>query len=245
MQQQSAMKKLNFHILCTRQLDDALISKASLSNIHIDTASFIETVPVNNKAITEQIRAISLEHITAVFTSMNAADAVINQLADKPAWQICSLGGITKEHLLHFFGKDAIIATAKNATALCEKILAQKKITEVVFFCGDHRLDELPETLRRHNVSVQEVVVYHTIHTPEYTEKDYDGVMFFSPSAVHSFFSVNTLPVNVVLFAIGKTTAATIQTYCTNPVITSEWPGREQMVDLAIHYFTNASISEH
>ena len=245
MQQQFAMKQHNFHILCTRTLDEALISKAAFSNVLIDTASFIETMPVQDAVTAEQVRAISLKPVVAVFTSMNAADAVINQLGDPPAWQIFSLGGVTKEHLIHFFDKEAIVATAKNATALCEKILAHKKITEVVFFCGDHRLDELPETLRRHNISVQELVVYHTVHTPVFIETDYDGVMFFSPSAVHSFFSVNTLPVNVVLFAIGKTTAATIHTYCTNPVVTSEWPGREQMVDLAIQYFSNAPFAEH
>ena len=83
-----------------------------------------------------------------------------------------------KEHITAFFGKERLEGTAKNASALCERIVAAKGLKEVVFFCGDHRLDELPETLRRHNISVQELIVYNTIQTPRYVEKDYDAIMF-------------------------------------------------------------------
>lgn len=238
MQQQYAMKQNSISILCTRPLDQLLTSKAEGKNILIDTATFIETEPVKTVEVIQQVKALTVQKISAVFTSMNAADAVISQLKEIPDWRIFCLGGVTKEHVLTFFGKDRVEGTAKNATALCERIIAAKGMKELVFFCGDHRLDELPETLRRHNISVQEIIVYNTIQTPQYVDKDYDAIMFFSPSAVHSFFSLNTLQLNVVLFAIGKTTAATIYTYCTNTVITSEWPGKEHMVDLAINYFT-------
>lgn len=238
MQQQYAMKQNSISILCTRPLDQLLTSKAEGKNILIDTATFIETEPVKTVEVVQQVKAFAVQKIYAVFTSMNAADAVIEQLKEIPDWKIFCLGGVTKEHILTFFGKDRLEGTAKNATALCERIIAAKEMKELVFFCGDHRLDELPETLRRHNISVQEIIVYNTIQTPQYVDKDYDAIMFFSPSAVHSFFSLNTLQLNVVLFAIGKTTAATIHTYCTNTVVTSEWPGKEHMVDLAVNYFT-------
>lgn len=239
MQQQYAMKQNSIQILCTRPLDQLLTSKAEGKNILIDTATFIETEAVKNTEIIQQVNTLAIQKINAVFTSMNAADAVIAEFKKIPDWKIFCLGGVTKEHILAFFGRDLIAATAKNASALCERILTVKGLKEVVFFCGDHRLDELPETLRTHNISVQEIVVYKTVQTPVFIEKDYDGIMFFSPSAVHSFFSLNTVPLNVVLFAIGKTTAATINSYCTNKVITSEWPGKEHMVDLAINYFTD------
>jgi uroporphyrinogen-III synthase len=54
---------------------------------------------------------------------------------------------------------------------------------------------------------------------------------------VHSFFSENTIATNVVLFSIGTTTTATIKTYCINKVITSEWPGKENMIDLVLNYY--------
>jgi len=239
LQQQYEMKQNSISILCTRALEQLLTSKAAGKNILIDTSNFIETAPVAKEEIIQQLKSLALKKLTAVFTSMNAADAVIAQLNEIPAWKIFCLGGVTKEHISNFFGKELIVATAKNATTLCEKIIAQKTISEVVFFCGDHRLDELPETLRLHNISVQEMVVYNNIQTPVFIEKDYDGIMFFSPSAVHSFFSINTVALHVVLFAIGKTTAATIHSYCTNKVITSEWPGKEHMVELVINYFAD------
>jgi len=238
LQQQYAMKQNSISILSTRPLDELLISKAVHKSIFIESATFIETEPVTANDIIQQVKALGAQNICAVFTSMNAADAVIGQLTEMPGWRIFCLGGVTKEHITAFFGKERLEGTAKNASALCERIVAAKGLKEVVFFCGDHRLDELPETLRRHNISVQELIVYNTIQTPRYVEKDYDAIMFFSPSAVHSFFSLNTLPLSTVLFAIGKTTAATVHTYCTNTVITSEWPGKEHMVDLVIDYFT-------
>ena len=231
------MQKNNINILCTRPLNELLIQKATAKNIVIDAVAFIETEATRSPEVIEQIQSFATQKITAVFTSMNAAEAIITKLATVPDWSIYCLGGITKDVAYYFFGEASVAATAKNATALADKIIKKKSIKEVVFFCGDHRLDELPETLRYNNISVHELVVYKTIQLPVYIEKDYDAILFFSPSAVHSFFSMNTISVNSILFSIGKTTTATIQTYCTNKVITSEWPGKDQMIENVIGYF--------
>ena len=42
-------------------------------------------------------------------------------------------------------------------------------------------------------LSVDEVIVYKTIETPKVLTKQYDGILFFSPSAVKSFFSKNSI----------------------------------------------------
>jgi len=225
-------------ILCTRLLDGHLLSNAGSKGIHIDPIAFIVTSPVSSPDIIQRIQSLATQEITAVFTSTNAVDAVVKQLPAKPNWTIYCMGGITKESVYNFFGKPAVIATAKNATALTEKIVENKPTTPIAFFCGDQRLDDLPETLRFHHMPVEEVVVYNTLETPQQIEKNYQGIIFFSPSAVHSFFSINTIPTSVVLFSIGKTTTATIQTYCSNKVITSEWPGKEQMIELVVHHYS-------
>jgi uroporphyrinogen-III synthase len=236
------MLQNNMHILCTRPLDQPLIEKAARKNIYIDVVPFIETAPLLDDETLQQVKTFSLDPIVAVFTSVNAVEAVIAQFSLlKPSWQIFCMGGATKQLVYDFFGEASVTGTARNASLLAEKIISHKTVKEVVFFCGEQRMDDLPETLQRHGITVKEVPVYTTIQTPVAIEKNYDGVIFFSPSAVHSFFSLNTVPVEVVLFAIGKTTTATIQTYCTNKVVTSEWPGKEQMVDLAIQYFTEKS----
>ncbi len=237
-QMQSEMQKNKVSILCTRPLNELLIHKAARNNIDIDVVAFIETEPTGNPQIIDKISAYTAQKIIAVFTSMNAVEAVIKHLTFIPNWNIYCLGGITKELVFDFFGEDKVTATAKNASALAEKIMHAPTVTEIVFFCGDHRLDELPETLRHNHIEVNELVVYTTIQLPVFIEKNYTGIIFFSPSAVHSFFSMNTIATNVVLFSIGKTTTATIQTYCGNKIITSEWPGKEQMVENVISYFS-------
>ena len=236
-QKQYAMQKNKVSILCTRSLQDQLIQKAAACNIEIDAVPFIETAAVNTPQIIQQIQAFALQKIVAVFTSINAVEAVIKHLPAIPDWRIFCLGGITKELAYNFFGEAKVAATAKNATILADKIIQTKTIEEVVFFCGDHRLDELPETLRYNSITVNELVVYTTVQLPVFIEKDYDAFIFFSPSAVHSFFSMNTVPINAIMFSIGKTTTATIQTYCTNKVVTSEWPGKDQMIENIISYF--------
>ena len=232
------MRLNKVEILCTRPLDNSLVYKAAGKGIGIQTATFIDTLPIATTAVVELIQSLNAQKITAVFTSMNAVDAVSMHLSQKPAWDIFCMGGATKTLVQKTFGLNAIHASAKSGAALAEKIVQTNTIKNVIFFCGDQRLDELPQTLRTHNIQVQEVVVYTTIQTPQLIEESFNGVVFFSPSAVHSFFSMNTVATDVILFAIGKTTAATITTYCSNKVVTSDWPGKEQMIDLVIEYFS-------
>jgi uroporphyrinogen-III synthase len=226
-------------VLCTRLLDGLLLNKAIDKNIYVDAVPFIQTEAINTSELINEIQAISLKKITAVFTSMNAVEAISNHIINKPGWNIFCLGGITKESVSKTFHWISIAGTAKHAATLADRILHHEEIKEVVFFCGDHRLDELPDILRSHNIAVKELVVYSTIQTPVFIERNYDAIIFFSPSAVHSFFSMNTIATDVVLFSIGKTTTATIRSYCANPVITSEWPGKEQMIENVVHYFSD------
>ena len=231
------MQQNNIQLLSTRMLDDTLIRRAAESNIDIECVSFIETKPLYHEVLQQRLQALSNEPVTAVFTSMNAVSAVASQLPQVPQWKIYCTGGITKEYVIKYFGESAIAATAKNATVLAEKIIAANAAHSIIFFCGDQRLNDLPEVLQTNGKAVEEAVVYTTAQTPVFIEKNYAGILFFSPSSVHSFFSLNTIPIDAVLFSIGRTTAATIESYCTNKVVTSDWPGAESMIDLIIEYY--------
>lgn len=232
------MQENKINILSTRPLHDTVIHKAAHKNIFIDAVSFIETEVINTGELVKNIQSFASQKIIAIFTSINAVEAVIKHLAEQPEWKVFSMGGITKELVIQFFGETSLLGSAKNATVLAERIIEAGNVNEVVFFCGDQRLDELPQTLAAHNIKVNEVIVYTTIQTPKEIDKPYNGIIFFSPSAVHSFFSVNTIAMSVILFAIGKTTAATIRSYVKNEVVMSEWPGKDQMVEQAIQYFS-------
>lgn len=231
--------KKTTNILCTRKLDADVLKKAELNNIHIDCVPFIETMFTQSVDVENKVKELATQEITAIFTSKKAVEGVIGLLQTPPAkWNIFCTGGITKKTIIKFFGEDAIKGSGKHASDVKEKLCKKKlNIEKAYFFCGDQRMNDLPEYLPTQGIHVEELVVYKTIQIPQYIEKEYNGVMFFSPSAAHSYFSENTLPTDIPLFSIGNTTTATIKTYSANPIITSEWPGQDSLLNLVIEYF--------
>ncbi|HEY0677295.1 MAG TPA: uroporphyrinogen-III synthase [Chitinophagaceae bacterium] len=222
-------------ILSTRPLPQPLINDAASDNIDIDVISFIHTEALESNALASQLAELFTKKIVAVFTSMNAVEAITAFGFRDPEWKIFCIGDTTATLVRKHFG-NVIAGSAINASELADVIL-DAELREVVFFCGDQRRPELPEKLKSNNVAVKEVVVYKTTATPESLKKEYDGILFFSPSAVESFFAVNSLNNETVLFAIGGTTADTIRKFSDNPVITSERPGKEALGLKAIAYF--------
>ena len=104
-------------------------------------------------------------------------------------------------------------------------------------------MDTLCESLKKGGVSVDEIIVYQTVEVPKFVEKEYDGILFFSPSGVNSFFSLNTIEPETVLFAIGGTTAKAIKEQSENKIIVSEMPSKEQLVEKSIQYFQKRAIA--
>ena len=70
----------------------------------------------------------------------------------------------------------------------------------------------------------------------------YDGILFFSPSAVNSFLLKNKISPKTQLFAIGSTTANALQPFTNQPVIIAETPGKENLLHLAINHFSKSKI---
>lgn len=234
------MKKDNISILTTRPLANVTLLKAEELDVRIDTESFIETKNIIDPDLSKKIRQLAAQNIEVAFTSMNAAEAVIECLqyheAD-PEWIIYSMGGTTHTIIKSFFVDCEIIATANNSTQLAQTIL-EDEVDEIVFFCGNQRREELPAILTAKQVKVNEVVVYETIETPVKIDKTYSGILFFSPSAVRSFFSINNIAVDTVLFAIGTTTADALKKECNNKIVVGQYPNKEYLAEKAMEYFT-------
>ena len=106
------MQKNSLNILSTRPLKNEIIRKAEAENIIIDCISFIETEAIKNDLLVERIRHLSTQKITAVFTSMNAVDAVKPYLATTPPWKIFCIGSATKDLVAETFGDSSIQAVA-------------------------------------------------------------------------------------------------------------------------------------
>src|SRR5450759_2557524 len=75
------------------------------------------------------------------------------------------------------------------------------------------------------------------------SRKNYDGILFFSPSAVNSFFSLNKINEQIQIFAIGKTTADAIHQQINKDLIIAETPGEEDMIEKVISYFSTTKIA--
>ena len=236
------MLKNKIQILSTGPVAEELIKEAAENYIIIDEISFITTEDIDDIAIEKKIRELSNQKITVVFTSTNAVNAVARFISKQPGWKIFCIGSTTKTLVKKFFGEGAVAEFAENAESLSKLILQNSSIQNITFFCGDKRRDELPGNLNKGGIVVDEIVVYKTIETPTVLTKQYDGILFFSPSAVQSFFSKNSINKNAKIFVIGSTTANAVKLFSQQPVIIAETPGKKNLVHLAINHFSKSNI---
>ena len=250
-------------ILSTRPLSPELIIGAGEKGISIDVIPFIRTESVEDVTLRQRVEVLGRQKLVAVFTSTNAVEVVAEwtgakqstggegagaggmkelakggeQSAGGRQWTIFCIGAATRQLVSLHFGEGAIADTAESALALAQKIVDRRGAGDIFFFCGDLRREELPTTLREAGFRVNELVVYRTKATPSVVEQRYRGVVFFSPSAVESFFSMNGVKPETILFAIGRTTAAAIQRFCSYPVVVSEQPDAAILIRQVIEYF--------
>lgn len=232
------MKNRSVKILSTRHLDNSLLEKSANNKIHIDTIPFIQV----RKSITEsdvaEIAKIAQQEVTVIFTSVNAVEAVVDTLPPNevmPLWRIYCIGGSTFTMVKKYWNYDRIIKTATNAMELANSIVEQREAM-VTWFCSNIRRDELPLALKQAAVALKEIIVYETIESPQKVSEDYDAVLFFSPSAVNSFFKNNAI-VNEKIFVIGKTTADAVSQFTDAETIISDFPSTDQLIDKVIWYF--------
>ena len=170
-----------------------------------------------------------------IFTSGNAVKAVSNHpdvqdIRRNPAFCV----GEKTADLLDENGF-TVQEIANNAAKLAQTIIEQYSSESFTFFNGNLRLDELPNQLTNANVLWNEVEVYQTILTPSPINSTFNGILFFSPSAVESFLSSNTIT-NETCFCIGHTTAKALQ-HITQNIIIANQPSVENTIIQAINYY--------
>ncbi|WP_212006268.1 uroporphyrinogen-III synthase [Chitinophaga sp. HK235] len=244
---------VKYRILCTRPLTDSLIAAAGDNGIAIDVLDFIQIKPLVNKdllGMENMIKVFNNPATPLVFTSAHA----VKTFADHYQYQggrhyplpnpVCCIDGNTKKTIQQLLPGNPILAEASYGKDLATAIIQLGHVSEVIFFCGNQRRDDLPEGLRKAGITVHEFVIYENMPTPAVIADDYDGILFFSPSAVKSFFSVNSLPSKTVCFAIGTTTTSILEDYTDNKIIMSPLTGEESMVQTAIFYFNNINCYE-
>jgi len=122
-----------------------------------------------------------------------------------------------------------VYPTAKELAASLEKNHAADSF---VYYCGNIRLDLIPDTLNNLGFAWQEATVYRTVLNPVKWERAYEAVVFFSPSAVGSFMALNPMG-SATGYCIGKTTGAALKKY-TNRILFPKTPDRKSLMDLLL-----------
>jgi uroporphyrinogen-III synthase len=224
-------------ILCTGPVDETILRSPEFDDAAIDviplTQISLEITPDTEKRIKQLLH----ERSVVVFTSNNAVRSVARFLDGAiPDWSIYCIGNTTLQLTAQYFGNHAIIASAPTASKLAEKILSGISGERFIFFCGNLRRHELPEALKQKGIATEEIIVYTTTITPVSIAKEYDAILFFSPSAATSFFHKNVLPAKTVSFVMGKTTEDTIRGFADNEVVTAKEPDKKLLIKLAIDH---------
>jgi len=191
------------HIISTRKLSPTWVERLERMDFNCTIHDFVQkqiTIPalLEKDNIQEYIVLTSKSGVKAFLQIVNEWNLNISD------YKVFSISEATKK--LAVAAGIQIIASAANANALADEILKHKDIKILTHICSNRRRDELSERLKSSGVNVRDVVAYHTEFTPVKIESGYDAILFFSPSAVDSFLSVNPFH-QATCFCIGQTTA--------------------------------------
>lgn len=189
----------------------------------------------------DQYDAISIEWLKTsvepnsrllIFTSKNGVKAFLKNfpkidfsgirclcVGSRAAW-ILKEAGIT------------VLEEAPTATQLAQRIKKRYSKESFVYYCGNRRLNLIPDVLDDLGVSWEEVIIYKTKLNPEAFAKQYDAVLFFSPSGVESFTNKNNMG-SATGYCIGETTAKALRNY-TDRILKANTPDIPGLIELAV-----------
>ena len=191
------------------------------------------------------IKIIPLVHNTTelqdhiIMTSQNAVQLAFNDLTLKPKLEgknyFC-VGEKTKA-LLEEKGQK-VIEMSQNASILASFILKNYKNDSFSFFCGKQKRPEIETNLSSKAIPLNIHEMYETLYAPKVIETEFDGVLFFSPSAVESYFKMNSWKQEMQGFCIGSTTASSLSKYTLDYSI-AKAPNENQLLLSIHHYYTH------
>ncbi|MCX2681255.1 uroporphyrinogen-III synthase [Galbibacter sp. EGI 63066] len=210
-------------VLSTKKLNEAQKEPLLKANINCIDKDFIKIVPIDFES------TASIDNV--IFTSQNAVKSILNHQIEI---KNCFCVGDKTEALLIENGF-TVVEKAYQAKTLARHIIKKHSDKKFILFCGDKRREELPKVLAENNIALDEIQVYKTKLTPKQMSRSYNGVLFFSPSAVESFSQRNLFE-DTIVFCIGKTTEAEAKKH-TNNIITANKTTIENVIVQVIKHF--------
>ena len=167
----------------------------------------------------------------AVITSKNTAKAILKK--DLKIGNCFCVGEKTASLLRK--NNYNIAEIADYGVNLAQIIVGEYPKEKFAFFCGSERREELPGILKKNSVKFDEIQVYKSSLKPKQIEREFEGILFFSPSGVKSFVSKNKLNKSIA-FCIGSTTASEAKKHTSN-IVTANKPSIENVIVQAAKYF--------
>ncbi len=215
-------------IVSTKILSKKHISNFSKNNIKVLNYGFIKIKSINFSS--------NLIYKNIIFTSKNAVKSVLqlNKISIKTP--VFCVGKKTKNLLEK--NNFNVVLYKDYAKDLGVEIVKNHKNNSFTFFCGNLRKETLPNKLKEHNITFNEIKVYETLLKPHIIKEPANAILFFSPSAVESYLILNTIK-NEVCFCIGKTTAQVLENKKIKNIIIAKKPSVENVINKVINYYNN------
>ena len=221
-------KQIN--ILSTKKLLPIQKQELLDANFTVIEEDFIET----------NIKHFELSKVNdnLIFTSQNAVQSILQHLKceDLKSKDVFSIGMKTKDLLTeNGFNVVAYTGYAADLAEIISLIYSEETFT---FFSGNLRRDVLPNTLQENGIAFNEIEVYETKITSKKITKKLDGILFFSPSAVESYFKLNTIK-DETCFCIGETTAEALENKKVKTIVIADKPSVENVIAEVVEYYNN------
>ena len=225
MLQEGFKESFDHKIYATKALSKKQIDLLS-ENIKLSYGDFIR---VKSNRLKPEIAKKARKHV--VFTSQNGVQSILENfpVTDLQFENIYCVGRRTKKLIESKIGP--VKHFEQSALKLAQYLLKEvSDDSEITFFCGDNRRDDLPDLLTQNNKNFTEIEVYATQQSPIELTDDFAAILFFSPSAIKSYLSVkNTTDVRAI--CIGETTAKEAKLHF-KEVKTAKMPTVENVIQL-------------
>ena len=221
-------KQIN--ILSTKKLLPNQKQELLDANFTVIEEDFIETNIKNFE--------LSKVNNNLIFTSQNAVQSILQhpKCEDLKSKNVFSIGMKTKDLLTeNGFNVVAYTGYAADLAEIISLIYSEESFT---FFSGNLRRDVLPNTLKENGITFNEIEVYETKITSKKITKKLDGILFFSPSGVESYFKMNTIK-DETCFCIGETTAEALENKKVKTIVIADKPSVENVIAEVVEYYNN------
>ncbi|MET1258426.1 uroporphyrinogen-III synthase [Flagellimonas sp. DF-77] len=176
----------------------------------------------------------SSEHV--VFTSQNGVRSFVIQTDSETLGKVVGYCVGEKTRAMLESHGIRVKLVADKAEALANQLVNTHADLRFTLVQGNMARPELGRILKKNNVRYDIIQAYRTELTPKTYQRSFDGVLFFSPSAVTSHCSANSIAESVA-FCIGETTAEAAKVHTDHTIIANR-PTIENVLVQAIKYYT-------